>query len=210
MVTELLEARRPQAADEVLNTLLPRRDLSETFLIWLDDRCKRANRHDLALRVTGTLLKRAPIEPDFVLRSVRSLHAIGRDPEAAVLLRRAANCSVFAPEAVRALGLAAVECASPGVARELLESAIRSDPAAQDTALFLAYARLLLDARDFRVAKQILRQTYRNPAARDPQPVVDYVRRTGRAPATELRDLELSKEIADEVEGQLKGDPKLQ
>ena len=203
IVTELLEARQPQNADRVLDLLLPRTDLLEPFLTWLDERAKRANRHELALRITETLAKRNAAEPDYAIRRARSLHAIGRETEAADLLVRAAWRTVFAPEIAGPIALAAVQCGNLPQAHALLEAAVCADPAAQQSAVHFAYARALILGGDFHAAKRILQNACRTPAAQDAAAIADYLRQCGRPAAAELRDLAPLPALRKEIERKL-------
>lgn len=215
IAADIVEARPTfpaSALDSTLPALLTRNDVPDSLLAWLDDRCKKADRRLVGIQITEALLKRSPVDPEFIIRHVRNFPGIQRsgDPalrrkgtrkgDAAALLEHAALCNVFTPDAAGRLGLTAVDCATPAVARSLLESAIRADPAAQQTAVVLACVRLLLDARDFRTAKELLTHAYRNPSARDPQPIVDYLRRCGRATADELPAMELQEDLARQVQ----------
>jgi len=210
LVADMVEGRQTSAPDAILPLLLARRDVPDSLLTWLDDRCKRANRLATGFEVTKALLRRSPVEPEYVIRHVRNFseehfrHKGARRADAEALLRHAALCSVFTPDAAGRLGLAALDCATPVLARTLLESAARADPAAQQTAVYFACVRLLLDADDCRGAEEVLAHAYRNPAARAAQPIIDYLRRSVRPLAEELRDLDLPEDIAREVQERLR------
>lgn len=204
IVQDLLEAGQPQAAATVITSLLKRGDVQESLLTWLDDRCKRANRHDLALTVTEGLMKRNPSEVDYAIRHARSLHAIGREEETAAVLERAALRSVFAPDLAGRIGLVALELGNSSLARELFDKAVDADPAAQQSDVYLGYARLLLAEHDFPGAKRLLRDAFRNPANDKAGAIVEYLHQSGRPVATELRDLELRTEVAGEVQRRMK------
>ena len=220
LAAEMVDRGESGAADPVLASLLLRADLPDELLVWLDEHCARANRHDLGRRITEVLWNASPADAGYAIRHARNLYAIGSAArsatggaakavtgtaigaagEAGAVLRRAALRVVFAPETAGRLGLAAAECGNAPLARELLETAVAGDPSAKQTGVYLGYARLLSDDHDFTAAKQILRRAFRNPANTDPQPILDYLKKSGRSPATELRDLELSPELRAEAE----------
>jgi hypothetical protein len=210
LVSMLLDTPDKRAADAILASLLERRDILEGLLIWLDDRCRQTNRHDLCLKITAHLLTRSPGYAAFAISRARSLHALGRDLEASTLIERAALQVVFSSNSQLSgrLALAAQEINDASLARDLFAQAIAADPAAQQTPVFLGYVRLLLADGDFPAAKRILAQAFRNPTNKEAAAIVDYLRRSGRDSAervpAELRDLELRPAVAAEVERLLK------
>ncbi len=206
LVSALLDTPDKEAPAAALSLLLERRDVQEPLLTWLDERCKRSNRHDLSLKISGVLLSRSPENADHAIRRALSLHALSRDPEASAILERTALRLVFTTDFTVGgrLALTAQEIGDPVLARDLFEQAVAADPAAQQTPVFLGYARLLLADGDFPAAKRVLGQAFRNPGNKDARAIVEYLRRSGRdsterVPA-ELRDLELRPAVATEVE----------
>ena len=198
LIADLLDANQPDAAGGVLSTLLQRRDAPDPLLTWLEERFKRANRHDSALAITDTLLTRAPDSSDYVFRRARSLHALGRDAEVSTLLERTAEGSVFAPELGGRIGLVALDLGDTRLARQLLAPAVATGLPGLESEVFLGYARLLMAEGDFPAARRVLQQAFRNPKC-EVRVLAEYLRKSGRPAATELRDLALPNGVAEQA-----------
>lgn len=206
LVSTLLDTPDKAAPEAVLDTLLDVGGAPDALFKWLDARCKQANRHDLALRIGARRLARSPEDPGSAIEYARSLHALGREREAAATLERAALPLVFSPDFTQGgrLALAAQEIGDRLLARDLFAQAVAADPAALHTPVFLGYVRLLLADGDFPTAKRMLARAFRNPANRQAEAVVEYLRRAGRDKPEnvpgELRDMELRPAVVGDVE----------
>ena len=179
------KAGDPKAAEETLGQLLAREDAGEAWLSRIAGVLDTADKKDWSVRVRERLAQLFSTNETFALDWARSLHQLGRGPEAQAVLTRLAQRAAISEETSGKIAQTCAELGARDLARRLFVQATRSDPYVRNQEVWLDFARLQLGDKDLAGAKRTLRTALRSPAVRDLTPVIEWLVAADRVSAAE-------------------------
>ncbi len=175
LLKQQLAARDRPEAGVTLARLLAREDAPAVWLLRAADELEHAKLPELAARVLERTAKLHAADEPAQLRLARALRQLGRTDGARTVLETLASRAALSDELPAKLAGAFAELGDETRARQLCEEAMRHDPFARDTVVFLEAARLQLAAKDYPAAKRTLRAAFANPANRRFEAIIDWL-----------------------------------
>jgi len=163
------------AADAVLDRLLARSDLDESWLKVLDSSLVAANRLELAARVRERLVALNPMDDDRIITWVKTLADLGERSEALAALTKWSARAPLQDDFAGKVAQVYVDLGAENLAEPLFAQAIRGDPFARNFQVRLDAARLFLSHNSINEAQKLLAVAYRNPRNHDYSPLVQYL-----------------------------------
>ncbi len=170
-----LESGELKAAEVTLVHILTRSDASEAALLRVADALEAAKLSDPFARVLTRLVEINPADEQPALRLVRALHHLGRPEAARSALEPLVARAAVSDDLAGKVGRACAELGDVTRALHLYAGAVRRDPLARNSEVFIEAARLQIAARDFAAAKRTLRAAFANPANRRYDAIIDWL-----------------------------------
>ena len=163
MIRTYLANKDEVHAEETLRNLIGFPLLSEGTLARLQSELISLNKPRLAVLVIEEQIRRNKDDLRLRFALCSQLWAIGERGTVRRELNQLIHRGAVQPDALVQIANFCISLKDPGLAREWLETALRSDPDQRHPELRLAFARLLLDDGDSRKAREVLRafQIYR-------------------------------------------------
>ena len=179
-ITALAEAGQPAAVPPLLEQLLSREDAPDTSLQTVAEALEKAGMREMLARVRERILRINPLNEKNALALARTLHQLGRTPEARAKLEQLALRAALNEDSLGPVAQAFAELGDTGRALALYAQAARSDRFARNWETLLRYARLQIQGGDFAGSKATLRTAFTHPANRDFIAIVEWLVAAGR------------------------------
>ena len=169
-----LEMGERKAADATLTQLLARDD-EPNSLLRAADVLEGAKLLDPLARLLERIAQLNPTDEEPTLRLSRTLQQLGRTDAARAVLEPLATRAALSDDLAGKVARAFAALGDATRARPLYAEALRRDPFARNTDVFLEAARLQVEAKDFSAAKKTLRTAFTNPANRRFEAIIDWM-----------------------------------
>ena len=164
-----------QAADATLTQILARDDAPDAWLLRAADALETAKLHEPLARLLERIAQLSPLDEQPALRLSRTLEQLGRSDAARAVLERLATRAALSDDLAGKIARAFASFGDTARARQLYAEALRRDPFARNTEVFLEAARLQAETKDFAAAKRTLRAAFANPANRRFEAIIDWL-----------------------------------
>ena len=164
-----------QAADAALAQILVRNDAPEVWLLRVAGALETANFREPLATLLARLVQLYPADEKHALRLARTLHQLGRTDAARASLEPLAVRAALSADLAGKVAHAFAEIGDAPRALEIYTEALRGDPFARNTEVFLEAARLQIAAKDLAAAKKTLRAAFANPANRRFEAIIDWL-----------------------------------
>ncbi len=162
-------------AAATLAQILMRDDAAEMWLVRTADALESAKLREPLVGVLERLVRLNPADEDHALWLARTLQQLGRKDAARAALEPLAARAALSDDLAGKVARAFADLADQSRALELYAEALRRDPFARNTEVFLETARLQTAAKDFAAAKRTLRAAFANPGNRHFETIIDWL-----------------------------------
>ena len=170
-----LESDERKAAETTLAQLLTRDDPPDAWWLRAADTLEAAKLREPLVRLLERMAQLNPMDEQPTLRLSRTLQQLGRTDAARAVLEPLATRAALSDDLAGKVARAFAELGDATRARPLYTEALRRDPFARNTEVFLEAARLQAAAKDFAAAKKTLRAAFANPANRRFDAIIDWM-----------------------------------
>ena len=170
-----LEAGERKAADATLAQILARDDAPAAWLLRAADALEKAKLSEPLVTVLERLVQLDPADGRHALRLASTLRQLGRADAARAALEPLAVRAAVSDDLAGKVAHAFADLGDEARARTFYAEAMRRDPFARNTEIFLEAARRQVAVQDFAAAKKTLRAAFANPGNRHFAAIIDWL-----------------------------------